>query len=155
MRSHSRLSAESARRSADALTIARDWLATDDYVRCLRESYLRASPGGAEHATGFGVEAAVAFDHVVDAFDGVASGVVGCPLRGAVGVAFVGAPEGFPAATIGWIQVTPNRGWGCGCWCGVRAWFRLPLMSGVVQAGRPARLSSLLRSERHDRRTGP
>ena len=44
MRSHSRLSAESARRSADALTIARDWLATDDYVRCLRESYLRASP---------------------------------------------------------------------------------------------------------------
>ena len=45
--------------------------------------------GGAEHATGFGVEAAVVFDHAVDAFDGVASGVVGCPLRGAVGVALV------------------------------------------------------------------
>ena len=45
--------------------------------------------GGAEHATGFGVEAAVALDHAVDSFDGVASGVVGCPLRGAVGVALV------------------------------------------------------------------
>lgn len=39
MRPHSRLSAESARRSADALTVARNWLATDDYVRCIRESY--------------------------------------------------------------------------------------------------------------------
>ena len=39
MRPHSRLSAESARRSADALTIARNWLATEDYVRCIRESY--------------------------------------------------------------------------------------------------------------------
>ena len=36
-----------------------------------------------------GVEAAVALDHAVDAFDRVASGVVGCPLRGAVGVALV------------------------------------------------------------------
>ncbi len=39
MRSRSRLSAESARRSADALRIARDRLAADDYVRCIRESY--------------------------------------------------------------------------------------------------------------------
>ena len=45
--------------------------------------------GGAEHATGFGVEAAVALDHPVDAFDGVASGVVGCPVGGAVSVALV------------------------------------------------------------------
>ena len=57
MRSHSRLSAESARRSADALTIARDWLATDDYVRCLRESYLRASPASCSN-TSVGVSAA-------------------------------------------------------------------------------------------------
>ena len=61
MRSHNRLSAESARRSADALTIARDWLATDDYVRCLRESYLRASPAsflGTCSNTSVGVSAA-------------------------------------------------------------------------------------------------
>ena len=34
-------------------------------------------------------EAAVVFDHTVDAFDWVASGVVGCPVGGAVGVALV------------------------------------------------------------------
>lgn len=39
MSSRSRLSAEYARRSADALRIAGDWLAADEYVRCIRESY--------------------------------------------------------------------------------------------------------------------
>lgn len=36
-----------------------------------------------------GVEAAVVFDHAVDAFDWVTAGVLGCPLRGSVGVALV------------------------------------------------------------------
>ena len=35
--------------------------------------------GGAEHAAGCGVEGAVVFDHAVDAFYWVASGVVGVP----------------------------------------------------------------------------
>ena len=43
----------------------------------------------AEHAAGVLLEAAVVFDHAVDAFDGVTSGVVGCPVGGAVGVALV------------------------------------------------------------------
>ena len=45
--------------------------------------------GETERAAGLFVEAAVVFDHGVDSFDGVASGVVGCPVGGSVGVALV------------------------------------------------------------------
>ena len=45
--------------------------------------------GESEHAAGCSVEAAVVLDHAVDAFDGVAACVVGCPGGGAVGVSLM------------------------------------------------------------------